>query len=420
VEPDPVIGPFNIWLTLAFGPGMTLILLVFQPTDVIAIRVISFVMLLFYLFNINNMRTAVVSGLQSADYLAVGVYGTGGILMIATLIYLLPALLSCFAFCGGCCARRALAPRAALRQVWVGYRVWLFIFPLVILAFPFAFLPSNPNVFTESPISAACIFQFVVQAGISIAATPSNRGRVQRLLHRLANGKQMSSENEAALVAALVGGGSAEAALTAGAAHFRALPLAVLTENDLRSSGDSGLYEKTGKATLGEVHGFISHSWSDDAAAKHAQLNGEWGAAVLASTGGSALVWLDKACIDQTDIAANLLALPVFLSGCQELVVLAGKTYASRLWCCIELFTFAKMGGAREQVKVYELDSTGLMALQQFDASKARCFLPSDRERLLAVIETGFGDFKPFNLLVRNYVAAMKGDEKGDAVQQVV
>ena len=262
----------------------------------------------------------------------------------------------------------------------MGYRVWLFIFPLVILAFPFAFLPSNPNVFTESPISAACIFQFVVQAGISIAATPSNRGRVQRLLHRLANGKKMSSENEAALVAALVGGGSAEAALTAGAAHFRALPLAVLTENDLRSSGDSGLYEKTGRATLGEVHGFISHSWSDDAAAKHAQLNGEWGAAVRASTGGSALVWLDKACIDQTDIAANLLALPVFLSGCQELVVLAGKTYASRLWCCIELFTFAKMGGAREQVKVYELDSTGLMALQQFDASKARCFLPSDRE----------------------------------------
>ena len=49
-------------------------------------------------------------------------------------------------------------------------------------------------------------------------------------------------------------------------------------------------------------------------------------------------------------------------------------------------------------------------------ASKARCFMPSDRERLLAVIETGFGDFKPFNLLVRNYVAAMKGD----AVQQVV
>ena len=53
-------------------------------------------------------------------------------------------------------------------------------------------------------------------------------------------------------------------------------------------------------------------------------------------------------------------------------------------------------------------------------ATKARCFLPSDRERLLAVIETGFGDFKPFNLLVRNYVAAMKGDQKGDAVQQVV
>ena len=68
-------------------------------------------------------------------------------------------------------------------------------------------------------------------------------------------------------------GGSAETALTVGAARFRALPLAALTEADLRSSGDSGLFEKTANAALGEVHGFVSHSWSDDAAAKYAQVS---------------------------------------------------------------------------------------------------------------------------------------------------
>ena len=31
-----------------------------------------------------------------------------------------------------------------------------------------------------------------------------------------------------------------------------------------------------------------------------------------------------------------------------------------------------------------------------FDAAKARCFLSRDREHLLAVIESGFGDFHDF------------------------
>ena len=37
-----------------------------------------------------------------------------------------------------------------------------------------------------------------------------------------------------------------------------------------------------------------------------------------------------------------------------------------------------------------------------FDAGKARCFLASDREHLLAVIEAGFGDFDDFNRVARS------------------
>jgi len=40
-----------------------------------------------------------------------------------------------------------------------------------------------------------------------------------------------------------------------------------------------------------------------------------------------------------------------------------------------------------------------------FDAGKARCFLASDREHLLAVIEAGFGDFYDFNRVARSLLA---------------
>ena len=33
----------------------------------------------------------------------------------------------------------------------------------------------------------------------------------------------------------------------------------------------------------------------------------------------------------------------VFLSGCQQLVVLCGKTYTQRVWCVIELFTWLSL-----------------------------------------------------------------------------
>ena len=38
-----------------------------------------------------------------------------------------------------------------------------------------------------------------------------------------------------------------------------------------------------------------------------------------------------------------------------------------------------------------------LMELLSFDARRAQCFKPLDRERLIAVIEVGFGDLLAFN-----------------------
>ena len=154
---------------------------------------------------------------------------------------------------------------------------------------------------------------------------------------------------------------------------------------------------------MGDVSAFVSHSWSDQGALKYSHVQ-EFAAA---HNGGDCLLWLDKACIDQTNIDTNLACLPVFLSGCNSLLVLAGPTYATRLWCVMELFVYLRMGGRREDVTVRLLGDTEAVRelLARFDAGKARCYLDKDREKLLAVIEAGFGTFAPFNRIVRGIFA---------------
>ena len=50
-----------------------------------------------------------------------------------------------------------------------------------------------------------------------------------------------------------------------------------------------------------------------------------------------------------------------------------------------------------------------------FDAGKAQCFRSSDRERMLAVIEAGFGDFQDFNRIARTLFASRLHDELSSA-----
>ena len=76
----------------------------------------------------------------------------------------------------------------------------------------------------------------------------------------------------------------------------------------------------------------------------------------------------------------------------------------------------ATVGGAQERVEIYliahpnddQTEARRLLTEQfaTFDAGKARCFLASDREHLLAVIEASFGDFRDFNRVARNLFAS--------------
>ena len=86
------------------------------------------------------------------------------------------------------------------------------------------------------------------------------------------------------------------------------------------------------------------------------------------------------------------------------------------------------MGGDQERVEIHLIarpdddptEARRLLTVQfaTFDAGKARCFLASDREHLLAVIEAGFGDFDDFNRVARSLLASRLHEElSADAPQ---
>ena len=71
--------------------------------------------------------------------------------------------------------------------------------------------------------------------------------------------------------------------------------------------------------------------------------------------------------------------------------------------CVVELFVFLHCGGDRERIRVLEFGGVDVrVALNRFDANDAKCFLKEDQERLLAVVESGFGSLAPFNALIRS------------------
>ena len=125
----------------------------------------------------------------------------------------------------------------------------------------------------------------------ALTLTRRNRGRIHRCLMELTSPKG-TAEQEAAAVAALLGGGSASTALALGQELFRSLPLSALTEADLGTSKNTGLHEKTIRATLGEVDAFMSHSWSDPGDVKFAALN-DWGTR-FSEQGRDASIWLGE------------------------------------------------------------------------------------------------------------------------------
>ena len=183
-----------------------------------------------------------------------------------------------------------------------------------------------------------CALSFVVVGAALPSAT--NRGWAYAQLSRL---MLVAEDREAAAVAGMLARISPRKLSLLAHESFRVLPFSALQESDITGSAttverdptanfDKGaLHLRTVPAQLGECDVFLSHSWHDPPMPKWRALR-RWASTFERTEGRSPYLWLDKACIDQNNISSNLSLLPVFLSGCKALLVLCGRTYASRLW----------------------------------------------------------------------------------------
>ena len=395
-------GSFTHFIGVAFV-GVAVLFLALRPTDAWKIAAGC---RLFLVFNalLGPANLFLFLSTLGARQDAVALVGSLGFLVYFFVAAAIVALLvpAVFAWRGGSCARSSMPPRRQLRRLWLTMRLTLFGIALIF------FIGPTPRVVRDG--LALGDQGFFLSATISLLAalalTSDVRGAVHRWLGAL--GKRGSEQQEAAAVASLIGGKTSGGALTLAQERFRALPVASLAEEELADNKPNpALARKAEAAALGEVTAFMSHSWSDDAAAKYARLLEYNAEHSRDAPGEPCRVWLDKACIDQDDIDASLACLPVFLSGCRDLLVLAGRTYTTRLWCVMEMFVFLRMGGRRERIVIKLLEEGDDLPrmLATFDAGKARCFADGDRHKLWAVIEAAFGTFAPFNRLVRGISA---------------
>ena len=350
------------WWAVTKPLGLGLLLFALFPTDARAIRIVcAFVIVIAAGLGLLLISSSVADPVQNAIGLAFAALCFGAAAVLA------PTL--------RCRGSRAMQPRPALRRAWTAVRlVWLG--SGVILA---GILVVDSVQASSTNLDIVSVVTSTIALLCAALTTPRNRGRLHRRLGRL--GGRGTEAEEAVAVAALVGGGDPDAALQRASAFFRCLPASQLHAADLEyntTTPPAGptLHDRTKPAAMGEMTAFLSHSWSDEKeapGAKHAVVS-HWATRYQARTGkeptraganickieiishctvhaharaahtihAPRLTPQDKACIDQVNIDQALACLPIFLAGCQTILVVAGTTYCSRLWCVIELFTFVR------------------------------------------------------------------------------
>jgi hypothetical protein len=324
------IGPRSLW-SAPVAPGVGLWFLKLRPTDAEEIRkACRMCFCIFWALLLLSISNSV--GYIRRGYVLQGILeamnGSAG----AVLTPFLWPTLGLPPLCGGSEKQREpMPPRRQLQRLWLVVRAMFaehgFLSVLWIVAptcFNESYTPES-NLGRNFNLGGNVILALSFFSG-ALLPTPANRGRVLRWLGSL--GKRGSQQQEAASVASLLGRGSAVDAFADAVKNFRAMPLRSLTRDHLvDNKPDPTLHALTVSAELGQVAAFVSHSWHDNGSSKFDHLH-DW-----AEQSAGELVWLDKACIDQSNIDKCLEGLPIFLAGCRTLLILAGPTYATRLWC---------------------------------------------------------------------------------------
>eukprot|EP00400_MALV-I_sp_L67-5_P000596 gene596-1015_t len=297
--------------------------------------------------------------------------------------------------------------RAALDRLWISLR-WVCFLPIGVFYIIYAcfshFWDCEAPWYSDLEF-AADLFFGIMWVLACLFFTHDRRRTIMGFLSAI---NTQGEADSAAAMAALLGGRGAQDSLNLAKRRFRSISFSDLTAEDFKENTKdqkNNLFSKTTETNLGSCDAFISHSWSDNGVTKFERLKA-WADNFIAENKRPPTVWLDKACIDQSDISANLLCLPVFAAGCEKLLILAGKTYCERLWCIIEVFVFLRMGGDLDRLVVLpieqESEEDAQSRFESVDASHCKCALESDRQKLLGVVEQGFGNFNEFNTILRH------------------
>ena len=210
-----------------------------------------------------------------------------------------------------------------------------------------------------------------------------------------------------------MGGRNPEQVLAKAKAAFRSVPFSALTRESMAESAPNpALYALSSQAQLGDINAFLSHSWKDPSEEKWAALE-KWAAEFQRTHGGrEPTLWIDKFCINQEEIRDSLMCLPVYLAGCQKMLVAVGPTYLERLWCVLELFTFFTMGGNMSDIELIVLDTEEWSRMRVHSKERDRGGVhalrrgtiavldPNDKARLLSIVEAG-GGIPRLNELIR-------------------
>ncbi|CAE7373505.1 unnamed protein product [Symbiodinium natans] len=206
----------------------------------------------------------------------------------------------------------------------------------------------------------------------------------------------------ASSVAAFLGNRSAQKVMEVSQNTCHYIGLDKVTQKDMMtSSPDPNLRRLSTPCRLQDIDAFLSHSWHDPPLAKWEALQA-WRRSFKAQHQREPRLWIDKYCIDQENIEASLMCLPVFLASCHTLLIIAGETYFDRLWCVEEVFVYLQMSRSIDSIELLPICSDMDERIQTFDAQAAQCFKDRDRQRLLATIEAGCGDFESFNADVQD------------------
>lgn len=280
-----VVGSYPLHLAYVFF-GVTLVTLSIAPTEAKRIRSVLHFWILFsglwVALLINAYQTLSQMGAWWHANLCLP-HIVAMALVMATQVHSLYG----HRFLGG----EPIPPRRQLKRLWLSARLMFLelgigntvggVFRCTCYA---DFLPLDGSVCYLPAIDF--VIAGIGMATPAIVTTPALRGRFTRWLGSL--GKSGTAEQQAASVASLLGDTGVAKALADGAQRFRAQPLSTLTRAALMDSKpDPSLNAGTVPAKLGEVHAFMSHSWSDDGSRKFDALH-EW------AGGDHKLIWLDK------------------------------------------------------------------------------------------------------------------------------